>query len=70
VTDTRDGSLVPNIGPRGRRRRLLSGIATLAVGIALAVWAVATGAPRAWRLLLVAPFWSGTLGILQSRAKT
>jgi hypothetical protein len=70
VSDARDGLLVPNIGPRGRRRRLLSGVVTLAVGIGLACWAVAAGAPRMWRLLLVVPFWSGALGVLQARART
>jgi hypothetical protein len=59
-----------NIVASGRRRRLLLGAGALAVGgIALAVL-VLTGVDPGWRLLLVAPFWFGALGVFQARGRT
>ncbi len=61
---------VANIGPRGCRRRIVMGVATLAVGLlALAVF-VLTGADRGWRTVLFLPFWAGALGVSQARRHT
>ena len=61
---------VANIGPRGRRRRVLLGAAALAAGVAILALLVMLGVDRGWRALLVVPFWAGALGILQARAHT
>jgi len=61
---------VANIGPRGRRRRVLLGAAALAAGVAILALLLMLGVDRGWRALLVVPFWAGALGILQARAHT
>ena len=61
---------VANIGPRGRRRRVLLGAGALAAGVAILALLLMLGADRGWRALLVVPFWAGALGILQARAHT
>jgi len=52
-----------NIGPKGRRRRALMGVATLAVGVVALVVSLMSGVDRAWRVALVVPFWAGALGL-------
>ena len=59
-----------NIGPKESRKRLLMGIAMLALGVVLAVIFTHTGVSRGWRAVLFLPFWMGTLGISQARKKT
>ncbi len=59
-----------NIGPKGRRRRAVTGAVALAAGITVLVVLVLSGSGRAWRVALVAPFWAGALGILQARGHT
>ena len=61
---------IANIGPRGRRRRALLGVAALAAGVAILALLLMLGVDRGWRALLVVPFWAGALGILQARAHT
>ncbi len=61
---------VANIGPRGRRRRALLGVAALAAGVAILALLLMLGVDRGWRALLVVPFWVGALGVLQARAHT
>jgi len=61
---------VANIGPRGRRRRVLLGAAALGAGVAILALLLMLGVDRGWRALLVVPFWAGALGILQARAHT
>ncbi|HMG18712.1 MAG TPA: hypothetical protein VK573_08310 [Gemmatimonadales bacterium] len=60
----------PNIGPRGRRRRLRLG--TMAFGAALVLGGVlfGLGAPAIWRLVLFPPIWVAALGFFQARDKT
>lgn len=62
--------LVPNIGPRERRKRLTLGILALVVGAGLTALLVATGAARAWRLLAAPPLWGAALGYFQARDRT
>lgn len=64
----RDG--VANIGPRGRRRRRLIGVAGLAGGIAIVAVLVAQDAPHWWRLAAFGPFWLGAVGFLQAKEST
>jgi len=59
-----------NIGPKGRRRRALMGVAILAVGIVALVVLLMRGADRGWRVALLVPFWAGALGLSQARAHT
>ncbi len=61
---------VTNIGPRGRRRRALLGAVALAAGVAILALLLMLSVDRGWRALLVVPFWTGALGILQARAHT
>jgi len=59
-----------NIGPKGRRRRVLIGAATLVAGSVVLVVLLMSGVGRGWRVALWVPFWAGALGILQARAHT
>jgi len=59
-----------NIGPREIRKRLLMGVAMLAVGVVLAVIFTHAGVSRGWYAALFLPFWMGTLAVSQARKKT
>ena len=59
-----------NIGPKEARKRLLMGVAMLALGVVLAVIFTHAGVSRGWYAVLFLPFWMGTLGISQARKKT
>ena len=59
---------VPNLGPGGRRRRLLGGLVgyLLAVGLAVSL----AGAPPALRALIFLPLLVAGYGVFQSRERT
>ena len=59
-----------NIGPKETRKRLLMGVAMLAMGVVLAVIFTRAGVSRGWYSILFLLFWMGTLGISQARKKT
>jgi hypothetical protein len=59
-----------NIGPKETRKRLLMGIAMLAVGVVTAVIFAHADVSRGWYAVLFLPFWMATLGISQARKKT
>lgn len=59
-----------NIGPAGRRRRLAIGLGALALGLAALLALLVVDAARAWRVVLVVPFWVGALGLAQARRYT
>lgn len=61
---------IANIGPRGVRRRRVSGVAGFAIAVTVAALFIVADVPRWWRLLVVAPLWIGALGEFQARAKT
>jgi hypothetical protein len=61
---------VANIGIAGGRRRLLAGLAALALGVAIVVVVLLAGASPGWALLALAPFWGGALGVVQARERT
>jgi hypothetical protein len=59
-----------NIGPKETRKRLLMGIAMIAIGVVLAVSFTHAGVSRGWYSVLFLPFWMGTLALSQARKKT
>ncbi|HEX8163139.1 MAG TPA: hypothetical protein VF538_14815 [Pyrinomonadaceae bacterium] len=59
-----------NIGGRERMKRRVLGVVTLTVAVGVAFVLVATGAPRAARLVVFFPLWLAGLGLLQSKEKT
>ena len=59
-----------NIGPKEIRKRVLLGVAMLALGGVLTVILTHAGISRWWYSVLFVPFWVGTLGISQARKKT
>jgi fucose permease len=60
---------IANIGPRGRRRRLLLGLVLLAVGLLVVVLDLAA-ASGWWLVAVFALFWAGALGVLQAHGHT
>ncbi len=50
-----------NIGPKETRKRLLMGVAMLAMGVVMAVIFTHADVSRGWYATLLLPFWMGTL---------
>jgi hypothetical protein len=63
-------TIARNIGTGGRRQRLVSGGAGIAVGVAAAVLMLVSGADRGLRVILFLPFALGAIGLLQARDAT
>jgi hypothetical protein len=61
---------IPNIGPRERRRRLIGGAVSLALGVIAAALLLGFGAQRAWRIVVFLPVWAGALGLFQAKERT
>lgn len=61
---------IPNIGPKERRKRLISGLALLATTVVIAAFMTASDIPRGWRVPLSLPFWAAALGVFQARDRT
>ena len=61
---------IPNIGPKERRRRLRGGVIGLVVAAIVAIVLFATGADRAWRLIMFPLLYGGLSGVFQWREKT
>ena len=59
-----------NIGPKETRKRLIMGVAMLAMGVVMAVIFTHAGVSRGWYAVLFLPFWMGTLAASQARKKT
>ena len=59
-----------NIGSQETRKRLLMGVAMLALGVILAIVLAQADIIGGWYAALFLPFWMGTLGISQARKKT
>jgi hypothetical protein len=59
-----------NIGPKETRKRLLMGVAMLAMGVVLAVIFTYAGVSPGWYSVLFLPFWMGTLPVSEARKKT
>jgi hypothetical protein len=63
-------TIARNIGPGGRRLRVIGGLALLIVAVAAAVVLVVGGFARGARLALFLPFLAAALGLLQARDHT
>lgn len=63
-------TIARNIGPAGRRQRLISGVVLLVLGSAAALLLLLTGADRGLRLALFVLFLPGAIGLLQARDHT
>lgn len=63
-------TIARNIGPAGRRQRLIGGVVLLALGLAATAALVLTGANRGLRVALFLPFMAGAVGLLQARDHT
>jgi hypothetical protein len=61
---------VANIGPRGRRQRMLVGVVGLVVCTAATGGLIVADASRLWRLALFVPWCICALGIFQAREQT
>ena len=59
-----------NIGPKETRKRLIMGVAMLAMGVVMAVIFTHAGVSRWWYSMLFLPFWMGTLPVSEARKKT
>jgi hypothetical protein len=59
-----------NIGPKETRKRLIIGVAMLALGVVMAVILTHAGVSRGWYAALFLPFWMGTLAFSLARKKT
>lgn len=59
-----------NIGPKETRKRLLMGVAMLALGVVMAVILAHANVSRGWYAALFLPFWIGALALSQARKKT
>jgi hypothetical protein len=61
---------IPNISTPERRKRLLGGLVSLAIGMAVLAALMFTGADRWWRLALFPLLVGATEGFFQWRDKT
>ena len=67
----REGEVcIINIGPRERRKRMLSGVVLLAVAVVAGALLFASGVGRPWRVLLFLPLVGAATGWFQARDKT
>jgi hypothetical protein len=62
--------VIPNIGPRGQRQRLVFGLTFWTVAVALTAGLFILGAPRWSRAIVFLPLWLAGLGVFQAQAKT
>jgi hypothetical protein len=61
---------VANIGPKERRKRLVSGLVLLATSGIIAAAMMAGSISRGWRMLLFLPLWAAALGVFQAGDST
>ena len=61
---------VENITARGRRRRLVGGVAWFALALAATIVLIILHARKGWYALLVVPFTLAALGYFQSHERT
>lgn len=59
-----------NIGSKGRRRRVLLGLAGLFATLAVAIWMLAAGLDSVWRWTLFLPLFASVLCVVEARFST
>jgi hypothetical protein len=64
------GTIARNIGPAGRRRRVIGGVVLLVLGVTGAALLLLGGVSRGVRLALFVPFFGAAMGLLQGRDHT
>lgn len=70
MSDATAMACVPNIGPKGRRKRLILGFVAIDLYILVAAAFIYAGAPRTLPLALLPFFFFGALGVFQAREQT
>jgi hypothetical protein len=65
-----DGLVCPNIGPKERQKRLISGIVLVTIGLAITAILMIFRVAWWYRLPVMVPYYLGALGIFQAREKT
>jgi hypothetical protein len=70
MTTSEAANVCINIGPAERRKRLVLGVAELALTLALLVFFIAADKPRALRLVLFVPWLFGAIGVFQALEST
>jgi hypothetical protein len=63
-------TIARNLGPAGRRTRVIMGVVLLAVAVVVGGLLVGFGVDRGLRLALFLPLFGGALGMLQARDHT
>ena len=63
-------SRVQNIDARGRRRRLVGGVAWFSIALAAAIGLIILHARQGWYALLAVPFTMAALGYFQAHERT
>ena len=61
---------VPNISPRERLKRLIAGLISFVISLAIFTWLISIDANRLWRLPLFFLFVAAASGFFQWRDKT
>ncbi len=59
-----------NIGPKGIKRRRITGIVVVVVAASVSAWIGAMGVSPFWQFGLLPVLWFAMLCLLQARAKT
>jgi hypothetical protein len=71
MTSMTEGTVcIPNIGPQQRKQRIIAGLVGLVLGLAVSGVLLHMGVARPFRLAVFLPFFAGTTGLFQARAKT
>jgi len=65
-----EAACIPNISKAERRKRLTFGIIGLVFSLGVLAVLIATGADRAWRVVMLPLFWGATTGFFQWWDKT
>lgn len=70
MSDATAVACVPNIGPKGRRKRLILGLVAIDLYILVVAAFIYAGTPRGIPLALLPFFYFGALGVFQAREQT
>jgi hypothetical protein len=65
-----DETVIANIGPSERQKRLVFGAIALLLSVVISAIFVIEGVRPIWRLTLFVPLFAGALGFFQARDRT